>query len=904
MQMRDWEPHVRSRLSSLRLSPARENEIVEELSQHLDDRWRELVAGGTPEDEAARLALAEFREGNLLAQYLAPLRQAQTPAPITPGVPAGHVLRDVWQDVRYAARTLWKQPAFALAAVLTLALGIGASTAVFSVVEGVLLSPLPYPGEGRIVRVTVTVHEVKVAGDRERGFSDRGYWHFVGNNRAFEKFGGHLAGTYQTPLTGDSPPRHIRVSWMTLSAFEVLGIFPERGRLPSPEEDAPGGPSVMLVSHDLWASQYGSDPGILGTLVNLNGTPREVIGVMPAGFDFPTPQVDAWTPLQLDPASQQHGAHYLSAIARLRPDVTIEAAVGDARSLVARFGEAGYDASWFEGFFDGGAIVRPLREEIVGDAREPLLVVLGTVGFVLLIACSNVANLMLVRAESRRRENAVRLALGSSRFRVARQALSESALLALVGGIAGVLFAYAGTSALVSIGPAGIPRLEEIGINVNVLVFTAAVSMLAGVLFGVLPALGSISTRTMDALRDGDRGTTGGRHRHRTRNALVMTQVALAFVLVVGSGLMVRSFEALRSVDPGFAAGDLLTFRVRPLPTKYADAAAVAQFYDRLIERLEAVPGVMRAGAIDTLPLTGGGVTRTTVVEDFPTADSVFPPVFEVRRATPGYFETMRIPLVEGRAFGPDDHTRRLGSVIISSSVKRAYWPETSALGKRITVGGTPGQVVGVVRDVHHTGLDVAPEQFVYLPMLDAEGFGVGAMTMTLRTAVEPLSLVSAVRRAIAELDPDLPLADARSMQHVLGDSVSRTSFTMLLLVIAALIALVLGAVGIYGVQSYVVSQRTAEIGIRSALGATPGSLRRMVLAHGMQLAAAGLSLGFLAALALGQQMVSLLYGVNPVDPVTLVAASAIFVAVTVLASLLPAARAAGTAPVDALRSN
>jgi putative ABC transport system permease protein len=904
--MRDWAPHVRPRLSSLRLSPTREHEIVEELSQHLEDRWRELVAGGTPEDDATRLALEEFREGNLLAKYLAPLQQAQTPAPITPGATTGHALRDVWQDLRYAMRMLRKQPAFTLAAVLTLALGIGASTAIFSVVEGVLLRPLPFPDEGRIVHVAATTYgskEKEEDGEAWNVFSQAGYWHFVRNNRSFETFGAGLPGPVPYPLTGDAgPPLQVLTGVMTPSAFDVLGVAPERGRLPTPQEGVPGGASVVLLSHDLWASRFGSDPSILGKRIDLDGRRREVIGIMPASFDFPRSDVAAWIPFPLDPASPNFGAHFLDGIARLKPGVTIDAATDDARSLVARFGELGYPASWFKDVFDGGAIVRPLREKIAGSARRPLLIVLGTVGLVLLIACSNVANLLLVRAEGRRQENAVRVALGSGRARLVRQMLVESAVLALMGGAAGVLLAYAGIRALAAVGPAGIPRLDAIAINGAALAFTAVVSVLAGVLFGVLPALRASSTRVTAALRDGGRSAASGGSRHRIRNTLVMTQVALAVVLVIGSGLMVRSFQALRSVNPGFVADGILTFEVRPSPSKYPKAEAMAQFYDRLVERLEAIPGVIRAGGVDALPLTGLGPTFHAIVEEFPPAAGALPPSFAVRRATTGYFDAMDIPLVEGRVFTPDDHHRRLPSVIISNSVKARYWPGTSALGKRIDIGKLSARVVGVVGDVHDAGLDEPADQFLYLPIVAADGGDADALRMTLRTAAEPLSLVSTIRSAIAEVDGDVPLANVQSMERVVGNSMSRTSFTMSVLLISALIALVLGAVGIYGVLSYVVSLRTPEIGTRLALGASPGGVLRMVLSHGMRLAGAGALIGLVAALALGRVMVALLYDVSPFDPITLAVTSAVFLGVAVLASLLPAARAARTAPMDALR--
>jgi predicted permease len=812
------------------------------------------------------------------------------------------------RDIRVACRSLLKSRGLAFVVVLTLGVAIGANTAIFSVVESVLLNPLPYPNEDRIVRVAATVHESTGArGDRGNTFSDRGYWHFLNNNRSFEKFGGYSGGTQPLPLTGEGAPRQVRRGGMTLNAFEVLGVFPELGRLPTPEEDAPNGPAVVLLSHELWASQYGADPAILGRTLVLDGRPREVIGVMPAGYDFPAPDAELWTPMQLNPASPNFGGHYIMAIARLAPGVTTEAAVGDARSLVARFSEIGYGPAWFQGIFDGGAVVRPLRDFVVGSAREPLLIVLGIVGFVLLIACSNIANLLLVRAESRRQENAVRMALGASRGRLARHMLIESAILALLGGVAGVLLAYAGTRALVAIGPSNIPRLDEIGIDGASLAFTAVVAMLAGVLCGVLPALASGSSKAIGALRDGGRNATLSRARHRTRNVLVVTQVALAFALVIGSGLMVRSFDALRSVDPGFQADGVLTFNVRPLPTKYEGPEPLARFYDSLIERLEAVPGVTRAGAINALPLFGGTGNLATVIEEFPPAEGEFPPGFYIHRATPGYFETMGIPVVEGRTLTSDDHNSRLGSVIIDSSLKQRYWPNTSALGKRMIISGIRAQVVGVVGDVHTQGLDLEAPQVLYLPMLDVAGapglMALGAMTITVRTSVEPLSIVPAIRSAIAELDGDLPMANVQSMENVVGQSLSRSSFMMTLLLIAALIALFLGSVGIYGVLSYVVSTRTAEIGVRSALGASPELLRRLVLFQGLRLAGVGVLIGVAGAVVLGRVIEAQLYGVEPVDPVTLAAGAAIFLAVAVLASLLPAIRAARTAPVDALRA-
>ena len=591
-------------------------------------------------------------------------------------------------------------------------------------------------------------------------------------------------------------------------------------------------------------------------------------------------------------------------LAERAPGITIEAAVVDAESLIGRFDEVGYGPNWFTGaFFTGEANVQTLQDQLVGDARRPLLIVLGTMGFVLLIACSNVANLFLVRSEARTRESAVRMALGSGRGRLIRYVLTESLLLALIGGAAGVLLAYVGTRVLVSVGPASVPRLDEIGIRGSALLYTSGVSIFAGLLFGGLPALRSGSDKMLGALRDGGRGSTIGGDRHRARGVLVVTQVALALVLLVGSGLMVRSFQQLSSVDPGFRAQGVLTFAISPPPTKYESSESVAQFYDELLDRLEDMPGVSSAGGVTQLPLTGRGGNLTTSIDEFPPAEDEFPPISLVRRATPGYFETMDIPVVEGRSFVADDHNERLGSLIISQSIKDQYWPDVSALGKRINTTGAAARSVGVVGDVHAAGLEVPGEQYIYRPMLDSVGGGVRRMWMVVRSDADPLSLVPAIRSMIESIDADLPIGDLRSMEEVVGDSLSRTSFTMSLLVLAAIIALFLGSVGIYGVMSYIVSQRTSEIGVRMALGADSKKVRRMILIHGMKLAAVGVVIGLLAAAAMGRLLTSLLYGVSPFDTLTFLGGSLIFLAVAALAAVIPALRASRIPPAVALQS-
>ena len=806
---------------------------------------------------------------------------------------------ELLRDVRFAVRALTKSPSFTLVTILTLAVAIGANTAIFSVVDGVLLRPLAYPDADEIVTVSLGA---SAGGVGEAPFSDRGYWHFVEKHRSFEAFGGYS--TQNLPLVGDGAPEQVTAAVMTRSAFDALGVPPVRGRLPSAEEDAPGGAQVVLISHAMWQSRFGGDGDVMGRTLDLNGVEREIIGVMRAGYDFPSPDVDVWLPYRLDPASENFGGHHISAVARLAANATIASSTADAESLIARFGEAGYGPQWLSNVFTGRAFVRSWKEGLVGDVRQPLLILLGTVGFVLLIACSNIANLFLLRAEGRTRETAVRIALGAGRGRVIRYVVVESMMLALAGGAAGILLAALGTRLLVSLAPVSIPRLHEIGITSNVLLFTVGVTLLAGLLFGVLPALRSFSYRMVTALRDGGRGATVGRERHRARNVLVVLQVAMALLLLVGSGLMVRSFQELRAVDPGFDSGGVITFQLSPPPSRYQTPEATARFYDDLLGRLRALPGVEAAGASTQLPLASGGSTiLATQVQDFPVGPDEFPPTFHVRRVTPGYFEALRIPLVEGRVFEERDHQNRLGSAVISTGVKQRFWPDASPLGKRVAPSSAWASIVGVVGDVHLVGLATEPEATIYMPMLDSAGGGVRSMSVAIRTSTPPLALVPAVRHQIQQLDAFLPITDVRTMQSIVSDSMSRTSFTAFLLVLAAAVGLFLGAVGIYGVISYSVAQRTVEMGIRQALGASAAGLRAMVVRQGVALTAIGMVVGLAAAAAMGRVMTSLLYGVRPFDPITFATGAAVFLGVAVLASLLPAQRAASIAPSEALRA-
>jgi predicted permease len=872
-------------------------ELDEEIAAHLELEVQANIERGLAPDEARAAARRRFGNAAVVKQ------QARENDPL-------FRLESFVTDVRQTLRSLRRSPGFTAAAVLTLAVSIGATTAIFSIVDGVLLRPMPFPDPDRLVRVTLHT-KPQANATVEMPFAELGFFHLLTNNRAFARVGGVsiFAGTNgndEWALTGTGAPYPLAVARITAAAFDVLRVPPQLGRFPSPDEDRPGGPPVLLLSDRLWRTMFSASPSIIGRTAQVNGAPWEVIGVMPASFRFPQPDVDIWIPFQLNPASKNIARPSIGFIARLKPDATIETATADVERLVAGFREVGYPLAWTQDIITGTAHVRTVKDDVVGRSRRPLLVLLGTMAFLLLIGCSNVANLFQVRAEARAVEAAVRVALGSGRRRVVQLLLTEGVIVALAGGIGGVVLAYGGLRALIAVAPASLPRLDEVGINLTVLAFTGGVSVVAGLLFALLPALRTASWRVLTALQAGRSGSTG-RERQVARRGLVVAQVALALALFVGSTLMVRSFAALSAIDPGFDASRVLTFRVAPGASQYADGEPVARFYDTLLDQLRALPGVAVAGAASFLPMTGGigglgGPFLPTDIEDLPLDAGARAPNSVFRRATPGYFEAMRIPVIEGRTFTADDHQRRLGSAIISLSMKNKYWPRSSALGKRVAIAGAPAQVVGVVGDVHDTAPDAPVEPVVYKPMLDARGGSLRGMAVTIRTDRDPLEVLPAVRRVIATLNPELPVSDIQTMEAVVGASLSRTSFTMAVLVMAAGIALFLGAIGIYGVMAYGVAQRTGEIGLRQALGADRASVFRLILRDGLSMDAMGIVVGLVASAGLGQALSSLLYGVSPYDGVTLALAAIVFLAVGALASAIPVARAVRISPAVALR--
>jgi len=808
------------------------------------------------------------------------------------------------QQVRLALRTLARTPLFTGVAVLTLAVAIGANTAIFSVVNSVLLEPLPYPESDRLVSVYFTAPGV---GYPEVPFSDGA---FIRVREGEEAFAGiAMYGLENVNLTGEGAPERLSGVRVTPNLFEVLRSPPALGRAFTEADGQPGAEPVVILSHDLWMRRYGADQSVVGRTLQMDGEARRVVGVAAKDFAFPAPEADVWRPLLVDPATAQPGNFSYPAIARLEPGVDIAAATADLDRLIIRFSEA-YPEELPMAFLEQArfaGVVKPLKEQLVGDVGQALWMILGTVGFVLLIACANVANLFLVRAEGRGRELAVRSALGARRGDLAGLFLGESLILGLLGGAMGLLLAFAAVRGLLALAPGGIPRLHEIGVNGDVLAFTAGISLVAGLFFGSFPAFRYRPADLSVALKEGGRASTTGGERHRARSTLVVVQVAMALVLLVASGLMVRSFERLRAVDPGFDSHSVLTVRLALSQTDYPDDARVAAFWTRLRERIAELPGATSVGAVNHLPLGDTRSSGSIGIEDHPTADDELPPVALQKMTTPGYFRTLGIPLIEGRAFEPGDAADGFRAAVVNRAFAERWWPGESPLGRRVRLSESEEwyEIVGVVGNVREESLEKEPGAAVYFP------HSVGArdaprtsrsMALVVRTAGDPRALMEPVRDAIWSLDPNLPIASQRTMEDLVSRSMARTSFTLVMLGIGAALALLLGAVGIYGVLSYAVSQRTRELGIRMALGASASGVRRMVVRQGLQLALIGVSLGLIAAYGLSGLLQGLLYEVSATDPLSYVAVTAVLVAVAVLACYLPARRASSTDPLEALR--
>ncbi|HVR29895.1 MAG TPA: ABC transporter permease [Thermoanaerobaculia bacterium] len=810
---------------------------------------------------------------------------------------------------RILARLL-RAPSFALLASTTLALAIGADVAIFSLVNTILLRPLPYPEPERLVGLWHAAPGLELG---EMPQSAATYARYRAAAESLESIG--LVSDRQLTLTGEAEPERLSGAAVSASLFDVLRVVPALGRPLQQEEELPGAAPVATLSHGLWKRRFGSDPSIVGRTVRIDGVAREVIGVMPEGFAYPEVDTELWVPLEIDPTQAPLGAFNWRAIGRMKPGVERATLEADLNRLLGDLPTAfpGDPAAPVLANAGFRAFVRDLREDVVGDVAPALWILLGAVGLIFLIGCANVANLFLVRADGRRHEIAVRAALGETRGRLVSGLLIESTALGLAGGIGGLGLAILGVKLLGKLGAATLPRLHEHAIDARVLLFTLGVSLVAGLLLGLPPALRAMPQHTSIELAEGGRRSTGSRSRHRTLRLLVAAQVALATVLLVGSGLATFSFYRLSQVDPGFRPEGLLTFRLALPQQDYPEAKQVADFHRRTVERLRSLPGVASAGAASWLPLTGQQSGAGHSIEDFPRGAEGVPPVYFTERVTNGYFETMGIPLVEGRDFTSDEQTQGRQVVIVSATIVNELWPGRSALGKRILPGRPPARnedwftIVGVAGPVRDPRLQDPPRNLVYypshVPSLDDEEPIARGMAYALRVqSGDPAALASGVREVVRELDPNLPVANVEPMSRIVARAKARIAFSMVLLLIAAGAALLLGCVGLYGVVSYAMRQRIPEMAVRMALGARPGDIRGMVLADGLLIGAAGVVLGLAGSAALTRLMSAVLYEVSPFDPLVFAAASVLPFAVFLLSTFLPASRAAAVDPATALR--
>jgi predicted permease len=804
------------------------------------------------------------------------------------------------QDARYALRALRRNPAFTAVAVLTLAVAIGANTAIFSVLNAVLLTPLPFPEPDRLVMVWEWSHR---SGNRRNVVAPYNYLDWRRDSRSFAELAAYA--DVRANLTGLDQPEEVAVGYVTANLFPLLGLQPLRGRAFTADEDRPGAPRVAVLSFELWQRRFGGSPAVVGQTIALNGTPFEVVGVMPRAFSLGLPRsfqrpgqmTELWTPLRLDPAADYRGrtGRYLVTFGRLNPGVSAGQAEADVQTIAARL--AGAHARTNTGW---SATVVPLTEQIVGGARRSILVLAGVVAFVLLIACANVANLQLVRAAARRRELAVRSALGAARGRLVRQLLTESVVLALAGGAAGLLLAFWAGEALARLGATSVPRLAEVALDGRTLAFTSGLAVLTGLLFGLVPAVQVARGELQEGLKEGARGSAGG---SRTRTALVASQVAIAMVLLVGAGLLLRSFARLQAVDPGFNPDGVMTARLNLPGRAYDTPEKQVAFFQQLLERVRALPGVQSASAISFLPFAGLGSRTSFRIEGRPVPAAGQFPSTDVRAAMPDYWRTLGIPLVAGEALDARDIAGAPRRVVINEAFARAHFPGENPVGKFVIMPwgeDLRGEIVGVAADTRQFGYDVEPYPMIYWAMPQ---FPLSFMSLAVRTAGEPDAVVPSLRAAVRSLDADLPLADVRPLGDFLGESVAQRRFTMALTATFAAVALLLAAVGLYGVLAYGVAQRTREIGVRVALGAARRAVIGLVIREGMMVVVAGIASGALLAVALTRVMTTLLYGVGPLDPVTYVAVAAVLGAVALLASWLPARRAARVDPMAALRN-
>ena len=877
-----------------------EEEVASELEFHVDMRIRELEAQGFDPAAARQRALQAFgnrADVERICRRIAHRRNRK-------------MRRVEWwsefrQDVRFAARQFRRSPGFTAVAVLTLALGIGANSAIFTAVNGVLLKPLPYRAPDELVFIN---SQFPGLGFEKFWVSPAEYRELQEHTRSFAQIGAWRTGS--ASISGIENPVRVTSAGATAELFATLGVNPVLGRPYTEDEDADGAAEVAVISSGLWRSAFGSDAGIVGKSIEVNRTPTTIVGVMPDGFDVEDAGVDLWVPLQLaEDLSNQRASHYLNLVGRLKPGVTLAQAQGDIGSLLSTRWREIVPAGHVPNDSTHRVLASGLREEFVGDARASLLILLAAVGLVLLIACANVANLQLARAEARQKEITVRAALGAGRMRLVRQFLTESVLLASAGGALGLFLGYAGVRTLVAINPDGIPRSGELGLDGNVVLFTVALSLFTGVLFGLAPLL-HLSNRSMSpALRSGGQRTTATAARWRLRRLLMGSEVAFAVILVIGAGLLLRSLSALQKTDPGFEPDNILTFELFLPSATYPEPADAVGFFRNLQDRLESIPGVAGMTAMTGLPPLREVNANDTEFEGLAqTEDGPAHNVDYYQTVIPEYFETMQIPIVRGRGFEAADE---IGSpvIVVNEQLARTFYPDQDPIGRRMRPccgDDVPwATIVGVAKDVKQGGISerTGTEMYFYYPQAPAYAFAPRQMNVVLRTNADPLGATAQVRRVIREIDPALPLASIQTMEANIAGSMSRTRFLTMLLGIFAAVALLLAAVGTYGVLSYSVAERNREIGIRMMLGARAASVLRMVLRDGLAVAALGVVIGIAGAYAGSRLLESVLYGVTTTDPRTFMLAPAILVFVAALACYIPARRATRVDPAVTLRA-
>jgi predicted permease len=898
--MPDFKIEIKARLAKLGLSPVREAEIVEELSQHLEDEHDRALSCGASEDEARQQALEQLNTPVLLSRELKHVERRVSQNSVALGMEGrSNIFADLSQDLRYGLRTLLKNPGFTTIAVTALALGIGANCAIFSVVNAVLLRPLPFKNPEQLVMVWENATHV---GFPKNTPSPPNFLDWQRQNTVFTGMAAMAERSFN--LTGVGQPERLDGRRVSANLFELLGVPPLLGRIFAPDDDHSGS-HVVLLGYSLWQRRFGSDSGIIGQSITLNGESYTVIGIMPRSVHLPAYgnwHDQLWVPIAFtNEEITERGTHFLDVVARIKPGMTLKQAQAEMETIAARLSKQ-YPKSNMR----IGATVSPLHEEIVGDIKAALLILLGAVGSVLLIACANVANLLLARAAVREKEIALRLAMGASRSRLTRQLLTESILLAFLGGGFGLLLALAGVRMLKTFVPSMILQIQAINIDGKVLVFTASIALLTGIVFGLAPVIHASHSNLNESLKEGGRDSAVGKKGNRLRGLLVIGEVAVSFILLIGAGLLINSFLHLRNLDPGFRSDHLLTMKVDLSELKYPDGEQRSVFFDEVLRRIRVLPGVQSVAVAGNLPLTYNGDSATIAVEGIPD-----PPLDQwrdviYRAIGPGYFSTMGIRMIRGRDFTDQDRADSTKVVVISEKTAQHYWPGQDPIGKRLKLGATASdipwrEVIGVVKDVRQNDFIAQPKMQMYLPYRQMKDLAANALVV--RTSVEPMSLATSVRNAIWAVDKDQPVADIDTMDHIVSEAIARQRFSMLLLGIFAALALMLAAVGIYGVMSYSVAQRTHEIGIRMALGARPADVLQMTVKQGLKLVSVGMILGLVAAILLTRVLVSLLYGISATDPITFVGISLVLLAVAILASYIPALRATKVDPIIALRA-